>query len=196
MTYVAVDLAGFSTEAGKRNSEIKQRDSTAIAVVTSYPMQDGGNNAWGWHVREIRHGQWGVRETALNILMACKDNQAVECGIEKGALQKAVEPYLNDYMREYGQYLNVHELTHGNKAKFDRIRWSLEGRCEKGRVSLQPGDWNDLLIEQACGFPSRLVHDDLLDALSYIDQMAEATSYDLDDFEEIRFDPVDSYSGY
>jgi len=199
MTFAAVDLAGFSSEVGRRNSEIKQRDETAIAIVQVFPLRESsleGANGWGWYIKEIVHGQWDVRTTALKILMTAKDHGVTAVGIEKGALEKAVRPYLEDYMREYNTYLNVEPLTHGNKSKWDRVRWALEGRAEKGRLYMAPGEWNDRLIEQACGFPSRLVHDDLLDALSYIDQLAEQSVYDLDDFEDVGFQPLDEHAGY
>jgi len=127
---------------------------------------------------------------------AAHRHQCRSVGIEKGALKNAVSGYLDDYTREYNMPLQITELLHNNRSKHDRIRWALEGRCAKGRVFLAPGEWNEVLIEQACGFPSRLVHDDLLDAVAYIDQMAENVHYDLEYVESIRAEPLDEIAGY
>ena len=43
-------------------------------------------------------------------------------------------------------------------------------------------------------FPTPQVHDDLVDALSYVDQLA-VTSYFMDD-EEDEYEPTDFISGY
>jgi hypothetical protein len=80
-------------------------------------------------------------------------------------------------------------LSHGNQKKQDRILWALQGRFEHGKIKLKTGDWNLTLVDEASAFPSQLVHDDLLDALAYIDQMA-ILPYDwggdmVDDYEAI-----------
>lgn len=198
--YVAVDLAGFTTETGKRNSELKKRDETAIAVVKVFPVVEDGLTgtglAYGWWVKQILHGQWDVRETAHKIVKAAVDVHAVAVGIEKGALMNAALPYIDEYQKEYNKWLNIQPLTHGNKHKWDRIQWALQGRAEKGRLFLAPGHWNDALIDQACEFPSRLVHDDLIDALAYIDQLVESFQFNWDEYMEGEFVPQDAIAGY
>jgi hypothetical protein len=196
---IAVDLAGFIDS----REGIKQRDETAIAVVKVYPLsrQEAGGltgafGAWGWYVKDILHGQWDVRRTAFNIMSMAAKYQVSSVGIEKGALKYAVDGYLSEYTREFNRIIRVEELTHGNKSKYDRIRWALEGRAHKGRISLAPGAWNEAFIQQACGFPSKLVHDDLLDAVAYVDQIATNTVFDLDAFEAVRFEPLDEDAGY
>lgn len=182
---VSVDLAGFTKAA--RSQDYKKRDETAIAVVKV--------NQDGWWVKEIVHGRWEVRETALRIFQACRGVGTARVGIEKGALCAAVTPYLTDLMRQYGRWLEITPLSHGNKSKPDRIQWALQGRAEKGRIALAPGSWNSRLIEQACDFPDPRSPDDLLDALAYVDQMARV-SY-MEEFEGMdNWTPVDAYAGY
>lgn len=94
-------------------------------------------------------------------------------GIEKGMAMNAVMPYLNDEMMRLNTFFNVEPLTHGNQRKTDRIAWALQGRAEKGRIQLLKGKWNAAFIEQACDFPSTTAHDDLIDAVAYIDQIAD-----------------------
>lgn len=182
---VAVDLAGFTKAA--RESEYKRRDETAIAVVKVHKN--------GWWVKEIVHGRWEIRETALRIFLACRSVQTGRVGIEKGALSAAVTPYLTDLMRKYSKWLDIHPLTHGNHRKIDRIQWALQGRAEKGDIKLAPGPWNSRFIDQAVDFPDTRSPDDLLDALSYVDQMAKVTY--LDEYTGMEeWTPTDSNSGY
>jgi Terminase RNaseH-like domain len=199
--FIAVDLAGFSTEGTHTRKELKVRDETAIAIVKVFPTDETTSSkfeSFGWWVKEIRHGQWDARQTAFQIVKAAKDHKVQEVGIEKGALMYAVQGYLAEYCDEYRTYLNFRDLTHGNRKKADRVRWALEGRASKGRIFLKPGPWNEEFIDQACGFPSNLVHDDLLDAVAYIDQMAEnmIVPYDIDYLNTIRAEPMDDIMGY
>lgn len=182
--YIAIDLAGFEkTENGRK---IKRLDDHAIAVVL--------NHSGGWCIEDIIHGQWDVRETALRIVKAFRDYRPSALGIEKGMAMNAVMPYLNDEMQRLRTFFTVEPLTHGNQRKHDRILWALQGRAEKGRLQLLEGDWNRTFIEQAEDFPSPLAHDDLLDAVAYIDQIASPW-FDgpdvLDDWQ-----PLDAISGY
>ena len=182
---VTVDLAGFTK--APRQQDYKKRDETAITVAKV--------NEDGWWVKEIIHGRWDVRETALRIFSACRGVSCSRVGIEKGALMAAVTPYLTDLMRQYGRWLEIMPLTHGNKSKPDRIQWALQGRTEKGRVLLNQGPWNAKLIEQACDFPDPRSPDDMLDSLAYVDQMARVSYFD--EFEGLEtWAPLDDMAGY
>lgn len=198
-TFIAVDLAGFGTDPSRKN-EKRRLDSTAIAIVSI-------NSKGQWFVKEIQHGQWDTRETAYRIIKAAKDHQCPMIGIEKGALMNAVEPYLRDYMAKFKRYFEIKPLTHGNQRKYDRVQWALQGRCQKGEIFLvtdrdkgNPDDkWVEKLIDEAISFPSHYVHDDLIDALAYIDQMAPETisSFDISDIEsQTEWKPLDDRSGY
>ena len=184
---VAIDLAGFE-EVGKNAGASKKRlDETAIAIVK---LKDNGD----WWVDKIQHGRWDIRETAVNILKVVRDYQPTAVGIERGALKNAVLPYLTDLMRKNNIYSHIQDLTHGNKKKVDRVVWSLQGRMEHGRVSFNESeDWSEFK-DQLIMFPTAGVHDDLVDALSYIDQLAIA-SYN-SDYEEDEWEVYDKISGY
>ena len=184
---VAIDLAGFE-EVGKQASASKKRlDETAIAIVK---ITDDG----GWWVKSIEHGRWDIKATAQKILTIIRDYQPRSIGIEKGALKNAVLPYLSDFMRKDNVYAHIVDLTHGNKKKADRVVWSLQGRMEHGRVSFNPEEDWDEFKDQLMLFPTNGVHDDLVDALSYVDQLA-LTSYNVD-YEDDDYEPLDVLSGY
>jgi phage terminase large subunit-like protein len=185
--YVAVDLAGFEEVGKNANSTKRKLDETAIAIVK---LKENGD----WWVHSIEHGRWDIRETAVNILKVIRDFQPSALGIERGALKNAVLPYLNDLMRKNNIYAHIHDLTHGNKKKADRVIWSLQGRLEHGRITFnEDEDWDEFL-DQLIMFPTAGVHDDLVDALSYVDQLAIANynvDYDEEDYEV--FDPISGY---
>lgn len=184
--YIAVDLAGFeninNTQARKN-----RLDKTAIAVVKS--TEDGV-----WFVNKIETGRWDVKETAARILKNVKEFRPMAVGIERGSLKNAVLPYLSDLMRSNNVYCHIEDLTHGNRKKTERIIWSLQGRFEHGKVILnEEEEWADFKDEFLM-FPTPQVHDDLLDALSYIDQLVVTTYFSEDDEED--YEPLDIISAY
>ena len=183
--YIAVDLAGFA-DVQKVTTKTKRLDQTAISVVKA------SDN--GWWVANIIHGRWGVEETARRIFEAVRDYKPVAVGIEKGALKNAVFPYLNDQMKKNQRFFRIEELTHGNKKKTDRIVWALQGRFEHGTITLNKGSWNSQFLDELFQFPNQLVHDDLIDSLAYVDQLAKI-AYAFD-YEEDDYQFLDKYSGY
>jgi len=184
---VAIDLAGFE-EVGKNAGAAKKRlDESAIAIVK---IEDNGN----WWVHKIVHGRWDIRETCVHILKSIRDYKPISVGIERGALKNAVLPYLNDLMRKNNIYAHIQDLTHGNKKKTDRVVWALQGRMEHGRVSFNiEEDWAEFK-DQMIMFPTTGVHDDLIDALSYVDQLA-VSNYQ-QDYEDDDYEVLDPIAGY
>lgn len=184
--YIAVDLAGFADVASNATGKTKKLDQTAIAIVKA------GIN--GWWVADIIYGRWDIKKTAKKIFDAVENYQPVAVGIEKGALRNAVIPYLTDMMKSGQRFFRVEELTHGNKKKVDRVVWALQGRFEHGNITLSEGEWNTEFLDQLFQFPNPLVHDDLIDALAYIDQLAKVSYYV--DFEEDELEIIDPIAGY
>ena len=183
--YVAIDLAGFE-EVGKRKKK-SRLDSTAIAVVKA--------NEQGWFVEDIVHGRWTLEETAAKIFNIVRQYKPVSVGIERGIAKQAVMSPLTDMMKRHSFFFRVEELTHGNQKKTDRIMWALQGRFENGLVRLNKGEWNSPFLDQLYQFPDPLTHDDMVDALAYIDQLAKvAYSGSWDEYDE--FEALDSVTGY
>jgi phage terminase large subunit-like protein len=129
----------------------------------------------------------------VKILNTARKNSIQMIGIEKGALKNALMLYLREQMQRLGYYCSIEELTHGNKKKTDRIVWSLQGRMEHGRIKFNRGDWNRVLLDQMLQFPDSRTHDDLVDALSYIDQVS---NFPVAMQAEEDYEPLDAISGY
>jgi predicted phage terminase large subunit-like protein len=183
--YIAVDLAGFE-EVNKKRTKNTRLDETAIAVVKVNPN--------GWFVENIIYGRWTLDETAAKIFQAVRDYEPVSVGIERGIAKQAVMSPLMDLQKRHGTFFRVEELTHGNKKKTDRVMWALQGRFENGFVTLKKGEWNSRFLDQLFQFPDALTHDDLIDALAYIDQLAHV-AYDYD-YEVDDYEILDVVSGY
>ena len=183
--YIAIDLAGFE-EVNKKRTKNTKLDETAIAVVKV------GTD--GWYIDNIIHGRWSLDETATKIFQAVRDYEPVSVGIERGIAKQAVMSPLTDLMKQYGRFFRVEELTHGNKKKTDRVMWALQGRFENGQIELRKADWNNRFMDQLFQFPDPLTHDDLVDALAYIDQLAKV-AYDYD-FEIDDHEILDIVAGY
>ena len=184
--YVAIDLAGFE-EVNKQRTKNAQLDETAIVVTR---VNDNGH----WHVENIIHGRWELGDTARKIFEVVRDYRPAGIGIEKGIARQAVMSPLTDMMKRYGMFFRVDELTHGNKKKTDRVMWALQGRFENGFITLSKGGWNSKFLDQLFQFPDKLTHDDLVDALAYIDQLAKvAYTYD---FEIDDHEVLDELTGY
>ena len=184
--YIACDLAGFA-ELGKKGKQNKRLDNSSISIVKV--------NENGWWVKDIIVGRWTLDETAKKIFEAVAKYQPLSVGIEKGISKQAVMSPLSDLMRRNNRYFRVEELTHGNQKKQDRIIWALQGRFENGQVTLNKGDWNMQFLDELFQFPNHLVHDDTIDSLAYIDQLAQVAyfgNYEEDEYDNI----IDNYAGY
>ena len=185
--YIAIDLAGFE-EVGKKKSKNSRLDETAISVVK---VADNGD----WFIDKIIHGRWTLDETAVKIFNAVSKYQPISVGIERGIAKQAVMSPLMDLQRRHGKYFRVEELTHGNKKKTDRIMWALQGRFENGIITLNKGDWNSRFLDQLFQFPDPLTHDDLVDSLAYIDQLA-TIPYGIHEFVDDEIEILDIVAGY
>lgn len=184
--YIAADLAGFGDLSKMYESQVAKLDYSSIAIVKA--------NTSGWFVDRIVYGRWGVKETAEQIFQLVEEYKPLRVGIEKGVSKNAVMPYIKDLMGQRNVWFSVQELTHGSQRKLDRIIWALQGRFEHGRITLNRGDWNTEFLDQLYNFPNQNVHDDLVDSLAYIEQLANIP-YNTD-FESTDYEVQDILAGY
>ena len=184
---IAVDPAGFESIEKERNLKRSRLDETAIAIVKIDRDK--------WWVKDILHGRWNVKECAKKILSSAMKVESATVGIETGSLRNAILPYLEDEMRTEGKWVTIIELRHGGKKKTERITWALQGRMEHGQISFNDQRKWKTFLGQMNDFPNHLAHDDLLDALAYIDHVSVsdfAHSIELADDWEV----LDNVAGY
>ncbi len=186
--FITVDPAGFGTKEGLTAAKFANLDETAISIVKV--------GQYGWWVQNIVHGRWDARETSIRILRAAQQVRPRAVGIEKGALKNAIMPYLQDQCRRLNTFPNFTEVTHGGKSKIDRIVWALQGRLEHGRIKFNPGQYLEHLEEQMGDFPNPMAHDDLLDSLAYIDQIATVSYFDNFEVQNDYAYVLDEVAGY
>ena len=184
---IAIDPAGFESIEKERNLKRSRLDETAIAIVKIDRDK--------WWVKSILHGRWNIKETAKKILTSAIKVESSTVGIETGSLRNAILPYLEDEMRTQGQYVSIIEMRHGGKKKTERIVWSLQGRLEHGQITFNEDvDWKSF-VSQMVDFPNRMSHDDMLDALAYIDQVSVADFAHTIELED-DWEPEDEIAGY
>lgn len=184
--YISCDIGGFTDVAYANTARKKRLDQTAIAIVKIDEDK--------WWVHSIEYGRWTAKKTASKIFQAVSDFQPLCVGIEKGIAQRAVVEYMQDMMRQYNTYFRIEETSHKNRKKIDRITWALQGRLEHGKIFLNKGSWNHEFLDQLLQFPNPQVHDDLIDALSYIAEI-QIPEY-MQHYEEEEFEPLDIVAGY
>ena len=131
----------------------------------------------------------------MQILRAAQKYRPTSLGIEKGALKNAVDPYLHDQMKRLGIFPNIIETTHGSQKKVDRITWALQGRLQNGRIAFNEGTYLKKLRDQMIDFPNPMSHDDMIDSLAYIDQIALVNYSVFQDGYSDDWQPMDSYAG-
>ena len=100
-----------------------------------------------------------------------------------------------DNMKRLNVFPAIAECTHGSKNKQGRIEWALQGRLEQGRLTFKDGAYIKKFREQAADFPNPMAHDDMLDALAYVDQVAVA-NYMGEDAVTNDFEFLDDVAGY
>jgi len=144
-------------------------------------------------------GRWGVEETARRMVDACESVKTLNLGIEKGALFNAVAPYIMAEAAKRSVSMRPEPLSHENETKNDRITWALQGRFEHGKILLRKdAPWLKEFEDEYVNFPSRMVHDDSMDALAFVVQLAKGAVFH--NFahmaEESYWEPVDASLGF
>jgi phage terminase large subunit-like protein len=161
---VTVDLAGFTDFSNQIKRANPNLDNTAICSTKTH-----GPN---WWVKTIDAGRWTVAETAKRIVAAAKSSGAKVIGIEKGVLFQAIFSRLETEMQTQNHYARVVDLTHGNKEKTQRILWALQGKIEHGKIRFNQGAYFDSFVDELMNFPNPSTHDDMIDSLALVDQIA------------------------
>jgi phage terminase large subunit-like protein len=142
-------------------------DFTAIVTV-------GVNSENHWFIVDITSGRWDSSDKIKKIFEVYRKFKPMRIGIERGIIFKEMEPYMNMEMAKTNTFFLFEELNpyRGKMSKFERIEASLQPRYKNGfvwHVGVRCGSLEDELLL----FPKSR-HDDKMDALSYISDIAFA----------------------
>ena len=151
-------------------SQTMDSDFRALVVVAV----DTKNN---WYVVDVSYGRFDAAKMIDEIFRLVTTYHLDDCGIEKGALKEAIEPFLMKEMTKRNQYFNIIPLDHGGRKKEARIRM-LQPRFKAHTIWFpEDADWVIEMESELLAFTmqgSRGLHDDLIDALAYMEQIAQA----------------------
>ena len=154
--YMTVDLA---------ISQKKTADYTAIMVV-------GVNKQNHWFILDCCFGRFDPSETIDNIFKMVGKWSPQKVGVEKVAYQAALSHFLMKEMPKRNMFFTVTQLK-AQRRKEERIS-ALQPRFTSGSIWIpeNAGDWWEELQSEMLAFPNG-IHDDLLDALAYVEQISE-----------------------
>lgn len=160
--YIAIDAALSKSQGA---------DDTGITVVDV----DAENN---WFVRYVKGEKLSASELINRIFELHKFYRPQTIGVEKVAFEFQILPYLKIKSQQENVFPHVVELKHGGQNKEDRVRGALQGMFENGKIYFaeDPVDDTLKLKGQLRDFPMGK-HDDLLDALAYIQQIAKRPAF-------------------
>lgn len=146
-------------------SQSQRSDYSAIVVCAIDPQNR-------LEVVHVRRGRWESPEIVQNLMEVQKRYRPDMFGMEKGTLEKAIGPYLQDEMRRRNLYLNLYPMP-AISDKVARSR-SIQGRMKMGDVYFQKdAPWFPEFFSEVTTFP-RGKHDDMMDAFSYMGHLLDS----------------------
>lgn len=147
--YVTIDVADSKARA-KNDPDYT---GTTIADI------DGEGN---WYLQLVKEARFNAPELIDWIFYIWETYKPIKIGVEKKSLEDQVMPYIRQRSEERQIFPVVVELKHGGTSKTDRIRGSLQGRLEHGKIFFKKGatDSTSNLKKQLYDFP-KAKHDDL-----------------------------------
>lgn len=143
-------------------SKKAQADSTGFC-----DNRVNSENFWNIKAWQMKIGPEELIDTIFS-LHAQNHYEAI--GIEKTAYTDGLKPYLDQEQRKRNKFLPIVELKHKQTAKETRIR-GLIPLYASGTIFHLQGECTDL-EQQMAHFPSG-AHDDILDSLAYMLQIAD-----------------------
>lgn len=123
-----------------------------------------------WMLLDIKYGRWNPSETMDNVFKTVQQYKPIFVGIEKVAYQAAFIHFLRGEMPKRNTFFTIKELIAERKKEL-RIQ-ALQPRFTAGTVWFPMGaEFLNELETELMTFPKGL-HDDLCDALAYMEQIA------------------------
>lgn len=153
------------------DSMTKKADYTGVTIV-------GVDSDGNWYVMEVQRYKLDIVTLIERIFEIWAMDGVTKIGVEKKAYEDQIKPLLDSEASKRGIFPIVEELKHGGRRKIDRIRGSLQGKFKNGEIFFKKNavDKTKLLKEELYSVSNDAIsskHDDLADALAYIDQISE-----------------------
>lgn len=152
------------------DSSLGKKEGDYTGVVVNHVTSDNH-----WNIEAFRIKLDSAELIKFLFTLETKYNPDV-IGIEKTVFTDAIEPFLRDEQIRRNRFLNIVELSHQQTRKETRIEGLLP-RYSARQIYHIEGMCDDLEEEQA-RYP-HVAHDDVLDALAYQIQVAEAPDNEL-----------------
>lgn len=170
------------------DTAISQRTSADYTgIVKNYVDKE---NKWNIKSSHLRINPKELIDLLFNLYE--QDNYE-KMGIEKTIYLQAIKPFLDDEMRKRNKFLPIVELLHNQIQKETRIR-GLIPRYESGSI-IHIENENQELENELLSFPVG-VNDDIIDALQYQSQIAEAPEMEIEETLQVlqnRRNRMDTY---
>jgi len=144
---------------------LKKADQSDYCGVCRNYVND--QNQWNLRAQRYRVNSKEV----IDLVFMLHDEGFEKIGMEEGAFSYVVEPFLKDEMTKRGKFPNIVPLKHNQTMKETRIRGLIPWYANEQVYHIQ-GECSEL-EEEALAFPKG-THDDVLDAVAYQIQIAEA----------------------
>ena len=123
------------------------------------------------HCRHVIKERMDALQIVDTILMLQRVYKPVLFGLEQGAIQKAIGPFLNEEMHKRGEYVSI-VLLKPSADKLTRAR-SVQARMRSGGCRFDmDADWYQPFEDELLRFP-RDKHDDQVDAWAYLGLMLD-----------------------
>jgi len=160
-------------------SEKSTSDFRAITTVAV-------NSDHHWFVLDIKYGRWDVDTMVEKLFETVQKYKPIFVGIEQGAYKAAIQPFIIKEMPKRNIWFAIKELV-ADKKKTLRIN-QIQPRFVAGTVWFaENASWLTELEAELLGFtmskPMSL-HDDLIDSLAYMEQIAIAPTNAWGDYNE------------
>jgi phage terminase large subunit-like protein len=153
-TYITIDTATSDKKGDYTGVIVNKVDSDGI-----------------WNVEAYRY-RVNALDLVNNLFALYNVHKPISIGIEKTTYTLGFMNFLEQEMRKRQVFLPIVELKHGGTKKEQRIRDNLETRYASSSIKHVQGFTHEL-EDELLKFPHSL-HDDLIDALSYQDQVVKS----------------------
>ncbi len=152
--YTTVDLA------------ISQKANADYSAIVTVGVNKGGY----WFVLDVEYGRYNPSMTMDAIFSAVQKWRPLSVGVENVAYQAALQHFLEQEMPKRGIFFRLQPLK-AEKKKELRID-TLQPRFAVGTVWFKSkAPWLDKIESELLAYPNG-AHDDVIDALAYVEQMA------------------------